>query len=309
MRDRPLIDKPTFVLLWCLVRVLRLLPLPLVRWLGASVGGLLYYMVPGRRKIGLANLDTVYGDRLSRREKRRIARKSAKHFLESALVFTRCYWWSREKLDGLMDAQSIARLDERLAREDGKGLIIVSGHLSNFPLVIVYLRQWGMPVAAEVRRGGFKPVEQMLDRIRDERGVSSLARGSTAVRARRLLEDGGVIWSIIDQDARPGVLVDFFGKPATTYPTAVRLARAFDVPILPLFVRQNEAGKYVLDTESVIRLPHGKPTGDELVAELRHLNGLLEQHILRTPEQWLWTHRRWRTAEKTLRRQQSVETT
>jgi len=298
MRKRRIIESATLSLLKVTVGILSFLPLSLLRAFGSGLGWLLYYIARRRRQIALANLDTVYGDSLSAREKRRIARQAGAIFFGDMLVLMRGYRLSLDKLERIVDGRAVETIRELVAQR--RGVIIVSGHLSNFPLVVSYLARHGIPVATFVRKSGFRPTGQIIEKMQAAAGVTSLDRARAAIEARSWLKRGGVLWLTIDQNARHGVLVDFFGKPASTYPLAVRLARAAGAPILPAFVHTDSTGTYVLEVEKPMRLPRSKPSPDEVVAELRQLTELLEQHILRTPEQWLWPHRRWRTADAML---------
>ncbi|MCD6287573.1 MAG: lysophospholipid acyltransferase family protein [Candidatus Hydrogenedentes bacterium] len=301
MGKQHIIETATQPLLQLTVRIVGAMPVPLLRVLGSAIGHVLYLVARGRRRIAMANLDIVYGDSLSRRAKQRIARLSGINFLQDILVLIHGYRLPLNKLEQLVDGSNVAAIKKLV--DEGHGVIIVSGHISNFPLVVSYLARHGIPIATFVRKSGFRPTGRVMENMQAAAGVTTLDRDRTPIEARTWLKRGGVLWLTIDQNARHGVLVDFFGKPATTYPLAVRMARAGGTPILPAFVHTNDAGTYVLEIESPIRLPRGKPTHEELVSTLRYLTELLEQHILRTPEQWLWPHRRWRSAEKILRKQ------
>jgi len=298
MKKQRIIDSVMLPLLEVTVGILSCVPLPVLRAAGSGLGWCLYHIARRRRQIAIANLGTVYGDSLSAREKRRIARRASAAFFQDMLVLMRGYRLPLDKLERVVDGREVATIKELVA--EGHGAIIVSGHLSNFPLVVSYLARHGIPVATFVRKSGFRPTAQIIEKMQAATGVVSLDRARGAIEARSWLKRGGVLWLTIDQNARHGVLVDFFGKPATTYPLAVRLARAAGAPILPLFVHMDSMGTYVLEVEKPLRLPHSRPRPDEVVTELRQLTELLEQHILKTPEQWLWPHRRWRTADKML---------
>jgi len=112
------------------------------------------------------------------------------------------------------------------------------------------------------------------------------------------LRAGGIVWFALDQDARRGVLVNFCGQPATTHPGPVRLARSIGAPILIGFVHRLGPGRYELQLKDLVRLPQGKPSQEELVAELETLLRYLEEQIRRFPEDWLWVHRRWRRGKR-----------
>ncbi len=266
--------------------------------LGAWIGRCLWPFAASRRAIAYANLDKVYGGSLPPARRRRIACRSFVRLFEDALVL-------------LTAAQMPTRLGHRvcavrgkeiLERETagGKGAIIVSGHVSNFMVMIGYLGRLGYKIAVLVRPLAIRPAEQVITDLRAESGVRTFDQGRSALALVRHLSSGGITWFSLDQNARTGVLVEALGRPATAFPGPVRLARRLDLPIIPAFVRRVAPARYELDILEPIRLPPGEPGDAQIAADLTRLMKLLDARIFARPEDWLWCHRRWRTAEKLL---------
>ncbi|HAK93736.1 MAG TPA: hypothetical protein DCM87_01685 [Planctomycetes bacterium] len=285
------------VLTW-VARFMGAVPPACSQRLGSWIGRCLWPFAASRRAIARANLDKVYGERLSPAAKRRIACRSFVRIFEDALVL-------------LTAAQMPTRLGHRIcvvrnedflrqATAGGKGAIIVSGHLSNFMVMVGFLGRLGYKIAVLVRPLAIRPAEQVITDLRAESGVRTFDQGRSALALVRHLSSGGITWFSLDQNARTGVLVEALGRPATAFAGPVRLARRLDLPIVPAFVRRIGPARYEFDICEPIRLPPGEPGDEEIAADLTRLMKLLDARILARPEEWLWCHRRWRTAERIL---------
>lgn|GEM_PF-444171 len=264
--------------------------------LGAWIGRCLWPFAASRRAIARANLDKVYGERLSPETKRRIAYRSFVGIFENALVLLTAAQTSTR----LAHRICVLRHEERLkhATSGGKGAIIVSGHLSNFMVMVGFLGRLGYKIAVLVRPLAIRPAEQVITDLREESGVRTFDQGRSALALFRHLSSGGITWFLLDQNARTGVLVRALGRPATTFAGPVRLARRLDLPIIPAFARRIGPAKYEFDICEPIRLPSGEPSEERIAADLTRLMEILDARILAQPEEWLWCHRRWRTAER-----------
>jgi KDO2-lipid IV(A) lauroyltransferase len=123
-------------------------------------------------------------------------------------------------------------------------------------------------------------------------------RGITPDVLRRWTRDGRVLGLVCDQHAgKNGIWVDFMGRPASTFTSPARLHLSTGHPIvLGAFIR---TGPFRYDAHaSVLRFA---PTGD-MEADIRacteEINRRFGELIRRFPEQYLWSHRRWREPPK-----------
>ena len=273
-------------------RLLRAVPSPVAAAFGRLAGRVFWLFFPQRRKIARENLDLVFGDSLSSKRKDRIACLSFQYLFEDAFVLLASLGLGAERLGKIVQIRDKVYLDEALSK--GKGVIILSGHLSNFPLASSYLGRLGIPVGVFVRPMAFRPTERLATELRATCGIRSFDQGASAIAPVRHLRAGGVLWFALDQSARRGVYVEFFGRPAGTSPGPVRLARTLRVPIVPAFVHRLGPARYELQIQAPLALPPTEPTQEELEADLKKLLGHIEAQILRYPEEWLWVHRRWR---------------
>lgn len=91
-----------------------------------------------------------------------------------------------------------------------------------------------------------------------------------------------------------GVFVDFFGKKANTPIGPIRIAKRYDVPIIPAFMHLEKDLTYRLECFEPLRLSFTGDKHQDVIADARNCNAVYEQVIRRHPEQWAWMHRRWR---------------
>jgi KDO2-lipid IV(A) lauroyltransferase len=110
--------------------------------------------------------------------------------------------------------------------------------------------------------------------------------------AVRWLRDGGAFYFLPDMDlgGRDALFVPFFGVPAATVTSAARLAKLTGAVVVPLVTRLTDSG-YVACFHPAW---HDYP-GDDLEMATRHMNAFIEACVLEMPEQYLWTHRRFKT--------------
>ena len=292
-------EKAVYALFRALLCLPLSLPLDLAAVAGRLLGRLLWPLAARRREIALENLRLAYGETLSESEKKKIAFRSFVRLFQDALVLIAT--GRKPPVNGgeLIRFKNLSLL--RSLVEQGKGAILVSGHLSNFYVAVGYLGLLGFNPIVLMRSFVLRPAQRILNELAAGAGLLILDQGTSTLRLTRHLEKGGVTWFSLDQNVRHGVLVDFMGRPATTFPGAVRLARRLGVPVVPVFVRQTGPWNYEVVFREPLFFPQRTPTDAEVTEELGILMRILEEEIRLRPDQWLWCHRRWRHGERHVR--------
>ena len=183
------------------------------------------------------------------------------------------------------------------ANAAGKGLIVATAHIGNWEIAGHAASIMFAPLNAVARPLDNPLIEKYVDEMRKLTGQKILTMEGAVRDMVAVLKSGGAVAILMDQDARRhGILVDFFGRPASTWPTAAMLSLKLGSPIVVGFVRRiGESFRYKLTVDSVF-LP--EPTGDK-EADVRNLTqkltARLEARIRECPDQWFWVHRRWKT--------------
>ncbi|SMH53520.1 LpxL/LpxP family acyltransferase [Azospirillum agricola] len=179
-------------------------------------------------------------------------------------------------------------------REDGKGGILVSGHLANWEILSVAARKLGLELAVVYRAPNNPYVGKLLVSLRGAASATQIPKGAEGARALlRVLATGGHVGMLIDQKMNDGIPVPFFGRDAMTVTAAAQLGMRFGVPLCAARTERLEGANFRV----TVLPPEAYPTSGDRNADSRilmeRLNRLLEDWIRERPAQWLWLHRRW----------------
>jgi Kdo2-lipid IVA lauroyltransferase/acyltransferase len=205
---------------------------------------------------------------------------------------------SRLDPDAIVERTVPVGLDELLAaREEGRGVILATGHYGNWEIAAATVAARGIPIAAIVRRQGNRLVDARLDLLRRRLGVETISQREAPARVPRILRANGVVGIVGDQDARgAGVFVPFFGRPASTHRGPALFALRLRAAVFACVARRLP-GSAVRYEVSGRRLP--VPASADPETDVRALTADLAAHleaeVRRAPEQYFWFHRRWKT--------------
>jgi len=255
--------------------------------------------------VSLDNLRVAFGDELSPRELRAIASGMRRHtariageWLElasasrSPAAKARVLAWLERTVE--YDA-SIARIDQLAAQQ--RGLLIVTGHLGNWELLAAALRQRGLDGAVIGRHRRNDSSSNWLVSMRAAIGVTTLPQDASPREALSILRRGATLGILCDLEVPrlAGEFVPFFGRPALTMSAPAALARAAQLPLVP--VRCVLRGKrYVMSVETPLELDASLERQAAQLDLLTRMNAVFERWIREDPIQWAWHQPRWRTA-------------
>ncbi|MEE8466883.1 MAG: lysophospholipid acyltransferase family protein, partial [Planctomycetota bacterium] len=123
-------------------------------------------------------------------------------------------------------------------------------------------------------------------------------RGPDAARRLiRALAKNRVVGLLIDQDIGdiPGVFVPFFGRPAWTPTGAAMFALRRRCPVIPAFIHRCPDGTHRLEIQPPLTIPSTGSAQSQIAELTAASTACIERQIRAHPEQWVWSHRRWRT--------------
>ena len=281
------------------VRVIALLPLRPVLALGSLVAALAWRVARRTRALMLAHLAVAFPER-SPAEREAIARGSLRHlaWLAGEVVALRSY---DARLEEYVTFAPGAEEGMRAALAQGRGVIVVTGHVGNWDLMARRVARAGMPTSTIAKASGDPRLTAIIERERARGGVETLWREnpSTARAMIRCFKQNRLLGLLIDQDtAVQGVFVPFFGRPAHTPRAAGDLALRFRAPVVVAWCRRR--GPRAGDGHEVcaVQVPYDPdPAGHE--AEARRITAActarLEEAIRARPEEWVWMHERWKS--------------
>lgn len=187
----------------------------------------------------------------------------------------------------------------------GRGCIVVTGHYGSFELLGHVMAALGFHVTAVMRPLDNRYLNEWLVRTRRMRGLELLDKKGAGLRARSILEDGGTIGFIGDQDAgRKGVFTRFFGQAASTYKSIGLLAIATRRAVaIGCARRVGDAARYDFVLQRLIQPEEWEAQEDPLTWITQTYTSAIEAFVREAPGQYLWIHRRWKTRPRDERSQ------
>ena len=274
--------------------MVRVLPLPLVRRLGERLGVMFFLLDRVHRRIALANLQVAFPKK-SADECRAIARSMFQHFGRLLLELLKYSSLSHEQQMALVDWEGEERV--RLALAQGKGILFCTGHFGYWEQQALAHALKFEPMAVMARPLDNPKLHNLLEGIRTSNSNEIVYRRGAVRKALRLLAEGRGVGILIDQHmtSADAIYVDFFGRPAATTSTLAALAIRTGAPVIPLFAFPLAGGRYRMIYEHPVEPP--PHDSEDAVREFtQRCTDVLEMHVRRHPELWLWMHRRWRDA-------------
>lgn len=180
------------------------------------------------------------------------------------------------------------------------GLIFLTGHFGNWEVVGYAMAALGFPNSAVARRLDNPYLDEYVMGQRQENGMTILDKRGAITEAPELLDRKGAVSFIADQDAgRRGMFVDFFGRQASTYKSIGLLAMQHEVPIIVGYGRRlDEEYNFEIGIQRIIHPEEWADQPDPLRFITQTYTTALEEVIRTAPEQYLWTHRRWKHRPK-----------
>lgn len=187
----------------------------------------------------------------------------------------------------------------RAARAMGKGVVAVSAHLGNWEIGAVVLGHLGHPPTWLLRPIENPLVQEGLNRQRATAGIGVIEKWGGLREAMHVLRRGDVVAMLVDQDARDqGVFVPFFGKEASTLKSPAMLSIRTGAPILP-FAARREGNRIVVEiAEPIVPEASTADRDEDLEKVTARFTKVIEDWIRKSPNQWLWLHRRWKTQRR-----------
>lgn len=273
-----------FAFMW----LVHFLPLFLISRIGNSVGRVLFWLIPERRKVTRINLEKCF-PQMPARSRERLARA---HFraLCRAFIEQGILWWSpRERIQKLVRIEGL----ETLKALAGRRLILFAPHFVGFEATLARLAL-EFPVAMMYSRQKDPLFEARLLRGRTRFGGVMFPRQAGIKTGIQVIESGTLYYYLPDLDFGPkrSVFVPFFGVPAATVTGLAYIARTTGAAVVPCVTRMLPGGGGYL--ARLYPAWNDFPSGDDH-ADARRMMAFVEERVLEMPEQYFWLHKRFKT--------------
>jgi KDO2-lipid IV(A) lauroyltransferase len=293
------VDYLVYLAVRVVVCVLQMLSYEAAVRLAGLLAWLAYAVDRRHRRVAADNLQKAFPALRDGRERDRLVRAVYRHFCALLMVIIHLPRKMRPSTwKGHVDVPGGRRLVDLML--SGRPLLFVTGHFGNWELGGYVVGMFGFTTHAIARPLDNPYLDAFLRTFRERTGQRILAKQGDFERMQGVLDSGGVLATLADQDAgQRGLFVDFFGRPASTHKAVALLALEYGVTMAVVGVpRVGEPMRYRLELEDVIDPGEYAGRPDAVRAITQRFTSALERLVARHPEQYFWLHRRWKHQPK-----------
>ena len=287
--------KIEYAVVFALIKLLGLFSRNAARSIGAAIGDMAFAFMPRLRRVGHRNLEIAFPG-MARAEQHRILSGVYRNLGWLLAEFCQMPGYTLENTRGFIRYDGLEHY--LAARDRGRGVLVLTGHLGAWELSSFYHSLMGHPMSIVIRRLDNERVDELVNRIRCLHGNRVLHKDDFARGLLSAMRHGETVGILMDTNMTPpqGVFVDYFGTPACTASGMARVALKTDAAVLPGFLLWEEASRqYVLRFGESLELVRTGDDEADVLANTALFTKVIEDYVRRHPDQWLWLHRRWKT--------------
>ena len=177
-------------------------------------------------------------------------------------------------------------------KKSGEPVVFISGHFNNFELMAMEIEKSGVNVAAIYRPLNNIFLNKIMERIRKKYICKhQIKKGISGIREiLQFYKKGFSIALMIDQRVSEGIKSNLFGRPALTTTIPAQLVKKFGCKVVPIYIERNNKLNYRIKVNRPIKFDKN----ETIESITNQLNNWLEKMILIKPNQWIWSHNRWK---------------
>ena len=173
-----------------------------------------------------------------------------------------------------------------------KPVIFISGHFNNFELMAMHIEKSGIDLAAIYRPLNNIFLNPIMERIRKKYICKKQIKKGISGTKQLLknFKEKTSIALMIDQRVSEGIKSNLFNKEASTTSIPAQFIKKFSVKVVPIYIERFKNNNFKIKIYNPIAFKK-----DETIDSITlHLNKVLEEMIIKNPEQWIWMHNRWK---------------
>ena len=171
-------------------------------------------------------------------------------------------------------------------------VIFVSGHFNNFELMAMSIEKLGIDLAAIYRPLNNIFLNPIMEDIRKKYICKKqIPKGiSGTKKILQYFKNGTSIALMIDQRVTEGIMSELFDKKALTTTIPGQFVKKFNAKIVPVYIERLHKDNFKIKFYQPINFENNSSI--EIIT--KKLNKILEEMINKNPDQWIWTHDRWK---------------
>lgn len=285
--------QPKYWLTWFgigLLYILVLLPYPVIYWLGTRLGRLSKVFLKKRVQIAERNLELCF-PQMPKSEREALVNKNFESVGMGLFETGMAWFWPEWRVKRWFKVSGLENISA--VQEKGQGILLIGIHFLTLELGARIFGIYNPGVG--VYRPNDNPVMDWLQtwgRLRSNKFMIDRKNVKGMIRS---LKAGEIVWYAPDHDYGPrkSVFVPLFAvdKAATTTGTYI-LTRTSKPALIPFTPKRLPEGK---GYELIISPAVADFPVDNEENTAKAMNKVVEQEILRAPDQYMWLHRRFKT--------------
>lgn len=283
-----------FKLFLFLEKILMLLPKRLRKAFFTSLATLAYYISLRYRKIGFINLDFIYGDKLTKEQKREIVKYSFRNLLLNFFHLMEFRHTPKEQLLKKITIKNKEIVDK--IHSQNRAVVYVTPHYCAWEMGGVGIGLLVEHITAIFRKMKNKDYEKWVIESREFFGNSTLEKSGVLKSLINLVKNKKATGILIDtaMNKREGVEVEFLGKKIYQTPSPAYLARRYNAAIIPVVMLSEDEENYELIFFNEIEVQKSDDEKSDIQRATQLQADWLSSLIYDKPKYWFWVHRRFK---------------
>jgi len=277
-----------FIFVYTLLIIFKIIGYKAASNLGEKIGILIGPLFRSKKKIedNLKNSNIGYDDI----EREKIIKNMWGNYGRILAEYPFLKNFKNNNLKKYFEIEGFNYLDE--IKKNNKKVVFISGHFNNFELMAMFLENSGLDIAAIYRPLNNIFLNGIMEKIRlNHICKKQIKKGKSGTRELlQLFKDGYSIALMIDQRVSEGVKSKLFDRPALTTTIPAQLVKKYNVDVVPVYIERKDNIFFKMSVNKPIIFEENKSL-EEITDKL---NKVLEEMILKNPDQWIWSHDRWK---------------
>jgi KDO2-lipid IV(A) lauroyltransferase len=274
-----------------LIALIGIMPFPVMYLFSDFVYLILYKVIGYRKKVVRTNLKLVFPDK-NKKELLKIEKGFYKNLTD---IFIESFKLNTINVESAKKRFKCATPEVMYKFNNQNRPVIWSlGHIGNWELGPISIPlEFNQKVIIVYKPLANKYINNYIIRTREKVGSRMVSLRNIIGAFREYLDKSSIFILVSDQspsNIEKAVNVDFFGKKTPFLHGVESFSRKFNIPVIYGTVYRTKRGYYEYDMEVLHENP--KETSPGEITQM--FASKLEESIKRYPEQWLWSHKKWK---------------
>jgi len=243
------------------------------------------------KKIAKANIDFVYGNKISDDEKNMIIKGNYRNLVYNVYEFIENQTLTLDELEEKITVENENYILDAINNK--RKIILITAHYGNWEYGNTFIPLKYAPTTMVGRPLNNRFLNKELNETRTRNKNEMLTKKDASRGLVKALKNDRMLGLVIDQHNRTGVPIKFLGHKVKQTDSSSRLSIKFDAVVIPVFFTMTEFGKYTAKFYEPME-PKDFEGENQIVDFTQAQANVMEQHILDNPEQWLWLHKRFK---------------